>query len=106
MGTEKYQAAEEDFHRSAFKLSDPAIKMMIIYCDNQDAMALAKNPQFQARTKHIDIQHHYVREQVTTGNVALEYVPTGRQVADGLTKALCKDKFDRFRDLIGLESPP
>ena len=37
---------------------------VIIFCDNQGAMALAKNPQFHARTKHIDIQHHYVREQV------------------------------------------
>ena len=86
--------------------SDQATKTVVIYCDNQGAMALAKNPQFHARTKHIDIQHHYVREQVTAGNVALEYVPTERQVADGLTKALCKDKFDRFRDLIGLEPPP
>ena len=86
--------------------SEQATKAVVLYCDNQGAMALAKNPQFHARTKHIDIQHHYVREQVTAGNVALEYVPTERQVADGLTKALCKDKFDRFRDLIGLEAPP
>ena len=46
-----------------------------------------------------------MREQVTTGNVALEYVPTNRQVANGLTKALYKDKFNRFRDLISLEAP-
>ena len=69
-------------------------------------MALAKNPQFHARTKHIDIQHHYVREQVSAGNVALEYVPTEKQVADGLTKALYKDKFKAFRKLIGLEPRP
>ena len=53
-----------------------ASKTVVIYCDNQGAMTLAKNPQFHARTKHIDIQHHYVREQVTAGNVALEYIPT------------------------------
>ena len=76
---------------------------VIIYCDNQGAIALAKNPQFHARTKHIDIQHHYVREQVTAGTVALEYVPTDQQVADGLTKALPRDKFEKFRELIGLE---
>lgn len=69
-------------------------------------MALAKNPQFHTRTKHINIQHHYVREQVTAGNVALDYVPTDRQVADGLTKALSKDKFESFRRLIGLECRP
>ena len=79
---------------------------VIIFCDNQGAMALAKNPQFHARTKHIDIQHHYVREQVAQGNVELEYIATDKQVADGLTKALCKDKFITFRNAIGLESPP
>lgn len=79
---------------------------VVIYCDNQGAMALAKNPQFHARTKHIDIQHHYVREQVTAGNVTLDYVPTEQQVADGLTKALSKDKFEKFRMLIGLEHRP
>ena len=46
-----------------------------------------------------------MREQVTAGNIALEYIPIKRQVANGLTKALYKDKFNRFRDLIGLESP-
>ena len=79
---------------------------VIIYCDNQGAMALAKNPQFHARTKHIAIQHHYVREQVAANTVALEYVPTDQQVADGLTKALSKDKFEKFCGLIGLEHRP
>lgn len=79
---------------------------VVLFCDNQGAMALAKNPQFHARSKHIDIQHHYVREQVTAGNVALEFVPTDKQVADGLTKALAKDKFERFRQLVGLERRP
>ena len=75
----------------------------IIYCDNQGAIALAKNPQFHARTKHIDIQHHFVREKVNEGVVQLEYIDTERQVADGLTKALDKVRFERFRKAIGLE---
>ncbi len=37
-------------------------KAVVIFCDNQGAIALAKNPQFHARTKHINIRHHYVRE--------------------------------------------
>ena len=53
----------------------------IIYCDNQGAIALAKNPQFHARTKHIDIQHHFVREKINEGAVQLEYIETERQVA-------------------------
>ena len=75
----------------------------IIYCDNQGAIALAKNPQFHARTKHIDIQHHFVREKINEGAVQLEYIETEGQVADGLTKALDKVRFERFRKAIGLE---
>jgi hypothetical protein len=76
----------------------------IIYCDNQGAIALAKNPQFHARTKHIDIQHHFVREKINEGAIQLEYIETERQVADGLTKALDKVRFERFRKAMGLES--
>lgn len=74
----------------------------IIYGDNQGAIALAKNPQFHARTKHIDVQHHFVREKQHNGEVDLQYVPTDQQVADGLTKALPKDKFEVFRSALGL----
>jgi hypothetical protein len=62
----------------------------VIYYDNQGAIALAKNPQFYARTKHIDIQHYFVREKVNKGLVQLKYIDTNEQVADGLTKALDK----------------
>jgi hypothetical protein len=75
----------------------------IIYCDNQGAIALAKNPQFHARTKHIDIQHHFVRDKVSEGVIELQYIETESQVADGLTKPLDKIKFERFRKAIGLE---
>jgi hypothetical protein len=74
----------------------------IIYGDNQGAIALAKNPQFHARTKHIDIQHHFVREKVAEGRIQLKYVPTTQQVADGLTKPLCRDKFQVFRTAVGV----
>ena len=48
----------------------------VIYCDNQGAIALAKNPQFHARTKHIDIQYHFMREGVADGSVSLIFVGT------------------------------
>ena len=76
----------------------------IIFGDNQGAIALAKNPQFHSRTKHIAIQHHFVRERQANGEVDLRYIPTEEQVADGLTKALPKDRFVKFRDALGLES--
>ena len=76
---------------------------VIIHCDNQGAVALAKNPQAHARSKHIDIQWHYQREKIEDKTVEFRYVPTEDQVADGLTKALSKDKFIAFRNALGLE---
>ena len=75
----------------------------MIFGDNQGAIALAKNPQFHARTKHIDLQHHWVREKQAEGKIDMRYIPTDKQVADGLTKALPKDRFITFRSALGLE---
>ncbi len=77
----------------------------VIFADNQGAIALAKNPQFHARTKHIDIQHHYVREAVEEGKVELQFTPTERQVADGLTKPLPRPAFEKFHKALGLRLP-
>ena len=76
----------------------------IIYGDNQGAIALARDPQFHPRTKHIDTQQLYVREQQLAGNVDMRYVSTTDQIADGLTKALGRTKFEQFRAALGLES--
>jgi len=77
----------------------PATK---VFVDNQGAIALAHNPEFHARTKHIAIQEHYVREKVTTGEIELAYLHTGAMIADCLTKNLSRDKVARFRAEMGL----
>jgi hypothetical protein len=82
---------------------DPGLGATIIYGDNQGAIALAKNAQYHGRTKHIDADVHFVRECVADGRVDLRYVPTTEQVADGLTKPLCRDKFVAFRKAVGVE---
>ena len=64
--------------------------------DNQGSIALAHNPVFHARTKHIDIQHHYIRDEVASGRIDLQYVPTSEMIADGMTKALTHAKFHLF----------
>ncbi|KAE9054364.1 hypothetical protein PF001_g33199 [Phytophthora fragariae] len=51
-------------------------------------MALAKNVGYQARTKHIDIRYHFVREKAVSNEVKLEYVDTKNQLADIMTKGL------------------
>ena len=65
-------------------------------------MMLANNPIYHARTKHIEIHYHYVREKVIEGEIDLAYVKTNDQVADIFTKALGKDKYAWFRDALGV----
>ena len=73
-----------------------------IYCDNQSCIRLTENPVFHDRSKHIEIRYHFIRDWVQRGAVQLEYVATGEQVADILTKALEKGKFIKFRDKLGV----
>eukprot|EP00921_Rhytidocystis_pertsovi_P019270 GHVQ01030528.1.p2 GENE.GHVQ01030528.1~~GHVQ01030528.1.p2 ORF type:complete len:100 (+),score=9.64 GHVQ01030528.1:85-384(+) len=63
-----------------------------IYSDNKGCIFLAKNPIFQKRTKHIDIRHHFIREALESKKFLLEHQGTDEMIADGLTKALPKDK--------------
>ena len=67
-----------------------------LLADNMGTIALAKNPEFHARTKHIDIAYHFTREKITDGTVTVEWIPTTKMVADGLTKALPAPKFKKF----------
>jgi hypothetical protein len=76
----------------------------IIYCDNQGAIALAHNPEHHARTKHIDIQYHFVRNCVEDGSTKLEYCPTEDMVADGLTKALGPERHRKLARMMGMSA--
>jgi len=60
--------------------------------DNQRAIALAHNSEYHARTKHIDVQYHFVRECVEMSKVKLIYCSTEEMVADAFTKPLAKDR--------------
>ena len=70
--------------------------------DNQSAMALAKNAMFHDCMKHIAIRHHFIREKLDSGEVAVKYVPTTEQVADVLTKGLAREKHVRFSENMGM----
>ena len=61
--------------------------------DNQGAIAIVKNLVAHRRTKHIGIRYHFVREQVKTGNLQLQYFNTKEMVADIFTKPICKSQF-------------
>jgi hypothetical protein len=66
------------------------------------SLALAQNPEFHTRSKHIGVQWHFVREKIQDHTVAVEYLKTEDMVADGLTKALGKTKFESFVKLMGM----
>lgn len=61
---------------------------IVINCDNQSAICLAKTDAYSARTKHIDIRYHFVREYVSSSLIDIKYVPTDQMPADALTKAV------------------
>jgi len=73
-----------------------------IFVDNRSTIALAKNPVFHDRSKHIDTRYHYIRECVTKMDVQLEYVKTNDQVADIFTKPLKREDFIKMRNLLGV----
>jgi hypothetical protein len=77
-------------------LSQPQDQPTVIHCDNQSTIAMSKNPVQHGRTKHIDIRVHFIGDLVADQQVELKYVNTEEQVADILTKALDKGKFEFF----------
>ena len=67
------------------------------------AIALAKNPILHDRSKHIDIKFHFLRECIVGGQIVIEFVETGRQLADILTKSLGRLRFIELRKMIGMD---
>lgn len=63
-----------------------------LFCDNQSAIALMKDHQYHAHTKHIDIHFHFICWIIENGSLCLVYCPTEDMVADALTKALPSSK--------------
>nr|GEW55490.1 hypothetical protein [Tanacetum cinerariifolium] len=75
-----------------------------LYCDNHSAIALCCNNVQDFRSKHIDIQHHFIREQVEKGMVELYFVTTDYQLADISTKALPRERFELLLPRLGMKS--
>jgi len=77
-----------------------------LFCDNQGAIHLSKNPENHKRTKHIDVQYHYVRKSQAEGVISTQYVSTTKQSADMFTKALSRPIFKMSRESISVCSIP
>ena len=84
------------------QLFSKELNATILFSDNQLAIALTKDHQYHARTKHIDIRFHFIRWIVENGSLCLVYCPTGEMVADALTKALPSPKVKHFASELGL----
>ncbi|SCZ97981.1 BZ3500_MvSof-1268-A1-R1_Chr7-3g09658 [Microbotryum saponariae] len=70
--------------------------------DNQSAITLAKHPAFHARTKHIGIHFHFIRDHIAEGTIEMVWVPTGTMAADVLTIGLGTQKQYQFVHAMGL----
>jgi hypothetical protein len=84
------------------QLFDKKLLPTTLFSDNQSAMALAKDHQYHARTKHIDVQYHFIRWIIEKGAIRLVYCLTDDMAADTLTKVLPSAKVKHFAVELGL----
>ena len=75
-----------------------------LFCDNQGAISLAKNPTHHAKMKHVDVQLHFIRDHVEKGAMNVEYCPTEDMLADIMTKGLARQRHERLSRLMGIRS--
>lgn len=74
-----------------------------LLCDNQSAIKLTENLILHARTKHIEVHHHFIQEKVQNKEIDLTYSPTADQVTHILTKSLGREKFQTLRERLGVK---
>ncbi|KAM1479039.1 hypothetical protein ACFX2I_026387 [Malus domestica] len=88
-----YTAAEISWLRSLFRDLQLNLACPTIWCDNISSISLASNPVFHSRTKHLEVDYHYVREKVVRGELLVNFICSQDQVADLCTKGLSSARF-------------
>ncbi|RVW37975.1 Retrovirus-related Pol polyprotein from transposon TNT 1-94 [Vitis vinifera] len=84
------------------ELRVPLKHPMVLYCDNQAAISIAKNPVHHDRTKNVEIDRHFIKEKIEEGVFKVSYTPTNCQTADILTKALARVNFEDLTEKLGM----
>ena len=87
-------------------LKEPQNKASVVYEDNQAAIKISENPINHPKTKHIATKYHFTREQLESGQIALEFCPTEQMIADIMTKPLGRCRFETLRRGLGLTAEP
>ena len=75
---------------------------MSLYCDNKAAISIAHNPVQHDRTKHVEIDRHFVKVKLSSGTICTPFVKSGEQVADVLTKGIGSRPFHLFLGKLGM----
>jgi hypothetical protein len=86
------------------ELHRPLARSTLVYCDNVSAVYLSTNLVQHQRTKHVEIDLHFVRDRVAIGDVRVLHVPTTSQFADIFTKGLPSSTFFEFRSSLNVSS--
>ena len=67
---------------------------MKLYCDNKSAISIAHNLALHDRTKHVEVDNHFIKEKLENRLICMPYIPTTEQVVDVLTKGILTKQFD------------
>jgi histone deacetylase 1/2 len=87
-------------------LQVPSVPAPTIWCDNLGATYLSANPIFHARTKHVEVDYHFVHDRVAKKEIQIRFIPSRDQLADVFTKPLSTASFTAFRIKLRVDPPP